>query len=349
MIAKKNIACWILTLVIGVHLLQSMTLGKVIYVDANASGANNGSSWDDAFTDLCDALIEARSYNEIRVAQGIYRPTDPNGDREEAFFLSQAQGAVIKGGYAGYGEPDPDVRDVNAFETILSGDLNGNDGPNFANNDENSYHVLDGSDTYELTLLDGFTIIGGNANGIRWREMNGGGIWNMGGNLKIINFLFIGNSADNNGGGIFNSPSDDPTPLPSSLDLESCKFIDNSAKYGGGIFNADSIFTLVGCIFSGNLSGHGAGMYNDNSYAIIINCNFMANICSYGGGLFNYTSHLELTNCIFNANFAGWGAGIFNYDNSPILTTTPLVPTRQNLTNLISSPFLLIRLYRCFR
>src|SRR5690606_12302184 len=43
-----------------------------VYVDANATGANDGSSWEDAFVDLQDALNGPAA--EIWVAKGTYRP-----------------------------------------------------------------------------------------------------------------------------------------------------------------------------------------------------------------------------------------------------------------------------------
>ncbi len=149
--------------------IWSFTTGKVYYVDGDAAGANDGSSWANAYNDLQDGLAVAGSGDEIRVAQGIYKPdqdsADPNGTGSRTATFGLINGVAIKGGYAGFGEPEPNVRDIEAYETILSGDLLGNDGPDFANSDENSFHVVTGSGTNATAVLDGFTITGGNADG----------------------------------------------------------------------------------------------------------------------------------------------------------------------------------------
>ena len=58
-----------------------------MYVDDTAAGANDGATWCDAYTDLQVALGVAVSGDEIRVAQGIYRPAGPGGDRTATFQL----------------------------------------------------------------------------------------------------------------------------------------------------------------------------------------------------------------------------------------------------------------------
>ncbi len=85
---------------------------RIIYVDADATGANDGSSWADALTDLQDALNIVTvhlQFDEIRVAQGVYTPDQgvgiTPGDREATFQLRN--GVTLKGGYAGFGEMDP--------------------------------------------------------------------------------------------------------------------------------------------------------------------------------------------------------------------------------------------------
>ena len=51
------------------------TAGKIIYVDAGATGANDGSSWADAYNYLQDgltaALLSSTRPIEIKVAQGV--------------------------------------------------------------------------------------------------------------------------------------------------------------------------------------------------------------------------------------------------------------------------------------
>lgn len=98
----------------------------VWYVSAEAAGANNGNSWSDAFNDLHDALAVAQSGDEIWVAAGTYKPDRGTGDRTLSFKVPC--GSALYGGLAGW-EECLDDRDWAANETILSGDLNGDDGP----------------------------------------------------------------------------------------------------------------------------------------------------------------------------------------------------------------------------
>ena len=143
-----------------VAMVCSVATGEVIYVDADAPGpTHDGSSWANAYTNLQEGL-SAAVYCEVWVAEGIYRPTGPGGSRSASFYLKNT--VTIKGGYAGFGEPDPNERNINIYETVLSGDLNGNDSLGIYS--DNSYHVVYSYSRYSA-ILDGFTITGGFANG----------------------------------------------------------------------------------------------------------------------------------------------------------------------------------------
>ena len=80
-----------------------------------------------------DALDAARAsgsgVSEVRVAQGVYKPDQgakvTPGDIHATFLIPPA--VSVRGGYAGIGTTDPDARDWDKFESILSGDLLGND------------------------------------------------------------------------------------------------------------------------------------------------------------------------------------------------------------------------------
>jgi len=110
-------------------LVANFLTRPILYVDTDASGANDGSSWTNAFRYLQDALALAGSGDEVRVAEGTYRAdqgaTVKAGDRNAFFHLKND--VSLKGGYVGFLAHDPNVRDVKLYLTILSGDLKGND------------------------------------------------------------------------------------------------------------------------------------------------------------------------------------------------------------------------------
>ncbi|MGB2863197.1 MAG: hypothetical protein WBC05_07705 [Sedimentisphaerales bacterium] len=332
--------------------LCSLAYSKVIYVDDDAVGANDGSSWVDAYVYLQDALADANSAEkpvEIRVAQGIYIPdqgaNQTPGDREATFQLLNE--TIIKGGYAGFGEPDPNDRDVDVYETILSGDLAGNDiswnelleirdlrNYNFntstfdePNREDNIYHVVIGSGTDVTAVLNGFTITGGCAAGF---EYSGGGMYNNAGSQTIVDCTFTRNLAYYSGGGIYCKNNSDPT-------LTNCIVSKNWALYGGGMDNEDSNPLLTNCTFTENFSevhsgaiveiGYSTcgGMHNSYSNPTLTDCTFSENSASWlsgesAGGMFNYQSNPSMANCIFTRNAGSRGSGMHNEGSNPVLT-----------------------------
>lgn len=289
--------------------------------------------------------------DEILVAGGTYKPdedsSNPNGSGDRTATFQLPNGVSIYGGYTGVSAPYPDARDIELYETILSGDLNGDD-VGFTNNGENSYHVVTGSGTGPNTILDGFTITAGNANGSPPAH-NGGGMYNDDGSPTVSNCIYSGNSAQSVGGGMYNNDSS-PTLIKcvfseNSSDagggmlndfdcrpiLINCAFIGNSAIDGGGMLNFDFVIigqnrpTLTNCIFSGNsVQRDGGGMCNGWSDPKLTNCTFSGNSAgSSGGGMLNASSNPTLTNCIMwgNSDSGGYdeSAQIFGFNSTPAI------------------------------
>ena len=327
MVNKSNPVITILILVSVVAVCFSGTVkAEVIYVDADASGTGDGSSWTDAYNYLQDALATAITGDEIRIAQGIYKPDQgaavTSGDRTAAFQL--VNGVTVQGGYAGFGETNPDARDIGLYETILSGDLAGDDDVNFSNNGENSYQVVNGSGTDATAVLDGVTITAGNANGAGTYRY-GSGMYNDHGSPTLTNCTVRDNWAGSGGGGgMYNGNNSSPS-------LTGCSFIGN---WPDGVDNYDSSPTLNNCTFSSNFkgvhndnsnptindctfNGNDRGMYNDQSSPMLSDCLFNG----HDGAMYNWNgSSPSLTNCTFSGNSAGSGGGMKNENANPILT-----------------------------
>ena len=318
-------ARWIL--VHGVLLLAGAATpatGSVVYVDDDAPAGGDGSSWSSAYRFLQDALASAAgTVTEIRVAQGTYAPdrseAGPGGTGDRAATFQLLSGVEILGGFAGIGAPDPDARDVSGFATILSGDLNGDDGPpgSFVNNAENSRNVVTANGTDSSAVLDGVTVTGGNADGPSQPPMlhltRGGGIWNGTGSPTVRDCRIEYNAALSKGGGMYNLTDTSPV-------ITGCTFRGNvvpgdssNATYGGGLRNYGSNATVTGCVFVDNSSWIGGGM--DNSFAstvVVTGCVFTGNTAGFGGGMTTgFNAITMVTDCSFIGNLASTGGGVF--------------------------------------
>lgn len=299
----------------------------ILYVDNDAPLGGNGTSWSSPFRYLQDAVAKASddsNVKEIHVAGGVYNPDQDEagnvtpGDRQATFQLISA--VSLFGGYAGLSSPEnPDERDVDASITLLSGDLNGNDGPDFANNGENSYHVVSAIRVGSGAVLDGFTVTAGNADVVNVIPNDrAGGMYNEESSAIINNCCFARNSAFWFGGGVFN--------ISSNTQFTDCSFTENRLTAnlhgsGGGMHNLWSDVVLVGCTFRQNATaGWGGGLYNIESVAVLRGCTFVLNSATGsqyggGGGLYNHRdSETTAIDCTFSENFGGkQGGAVLNY------------------------------------
>ncbi len=312
---------------------------SVIYVKSGAGGANNGSTWTDAYSDLQSALAAATAGSQVWVAAGSYKPAGPGGSRSATFQLTDC--VSMYGGFVGT-ETMLSQRTTNADGTmvnqsILSGDLNGNDGPNFANNGENSYHVVTASGTNLGAVLDGFTISGGNTSGAP--DLNGGGLYINNGNPSIRNCVFSGNISSSNGGaGVMDNTSSPSftncvvtgnTALnggglygtnngTNSPHFTNCKLTGNSATGGGGNGNGGGLVlgtgsaAMTGCTIQGNSAANqGGGIYCVNNTASIGTSTFSANTSvNHGGGIYVGSANPSVSGCLFVANSSALGGAV---------------------------------------
>ncbi len=282
-----------------------LLLSATRYVDLNSPGpAHDGTGWDSAYVDLQQALTAATAGDEIRVADGTYKPT---ADTDPTISFVLKTDVSLLGGYAGSGALDPNLRDIAGNATILSGDIGA-----IGDSLDNSYHVLVGSGTTATAVLDGFTITAGSAFGSSSANY-GAGMYNSAGSPTLINCTFSGNRGGS-GGGIYNSSS--------SPALTNCTVSGNWALYGGGIYNSGGSPTVTNCTFSGNSAayGDGGGMYNRSSSSpALTNCTFSGNWAGdRGDGIYNSSSAPSLTNCII------WGSGRSPISNSGA-SSTPVI------------------------
>ena len=328
-----------------------------LYVNTNATGLNNGTSWADAFTDLQPALDCADAGEEIWVAEGTYTPTEsPDGaptgtgnERFRAFHLANKD-LKIYGGFNGT-ETLLSERDFKANATILSGDFNNDDVVTgtgatltFTNNTENAYHVLINLNLTAAAILDGFSILGGNADGfvsysyagINFSSSIGGGIYNRFSSPTLSNLVVTENHANNFGGGLYQNGDSSITNSTFSKN--------NTNFFGGGIENTGSI-TLTNVTISGNNANvNGGGFFNEfSTSATLTNVTFALNNASAGGGLHNKNSTTTiLKNTVFFDNTAANHKDIFNDGGATTISFSAVedyTGTCTDCITLTASPF----------
>jgi len=316
-----------------------------IYVSLAASGANDGSSWADAYTSLADGLDNASFGDEVWVRAGTYTPWDTPG-----LSFELPSGVKLYGGFDGT-ESSLAERDWEANPTILSGNINGQ---------EYSKIVLLITDPDTSTLADGFTIQdAADFDPIPCSEMypcHSGGVelqFNTPGTgfgFTLRNCILRDNHTNQGagmsvlGGGV-----------PYHLLMENCRIEGNWANFGtGGLFIVDGGENIMvrECSFLSNYSVWGGGggifIYDTAFDALSIHlssCLFEDNYIDNGGGggigILTSSMQTEITidSCIFlennigipgNIESAGIGGAIYMYLKSIELIYPPPVVVRNS-------------------
>jgi hypothetical protein len=289
-------------LLVAITLVSFKSFSQIIYVNQLASGANDGTSWSNAYTSLRSALTSASTNGTIWVASGIYKPYI---NSRNDFFNINTSGLKIYGGFAG-NETALNQRFFGSNETILSGDISSNDNGvvSYTNTSysDNSFQVVKISSGGLNITLDRLTIQGGYANGSSGQDL---------------------------GAGIY------MTSTSNTLTIENCNIKKNVSKTGGAFsISSPCVLSINACEFTENVAGYGAGIYVGTFADIYISNSLFANnkavntvgINGYAGSalwLANYsgsTLTTKLTNCTFaNNSDQGTYTGMTNANRSPIV------------------------------
>ncbi len=312
------------------------TNAAVWFVDLNATGANDGTSWTDAYTDLHDGLAAADSLDEVWVAAGSHFPHPTT--RSVSYVIPN--GVSIYGGFVG-GETMLSERDWVTNVTRL----NGNIGLAGINSDNTRNVVVAGADC----TIDGFLINQGFADGSTGETQRGAAIYAAFDNLTVRNCTFNRNKVIDNsrggaiyiaganaliedcdffqnealgtfglGGAVFtpfsstiyrrtsfreNQAGSDGGAVHFGLLAEDCTFLDNQGRFGAGSYWVDTVRT---CYFEGN-TGTGGGGGLAYGYEQTDN-EFNSNTAAVGGGSYG-TSYVARG--LYYDNVADAGGGIY--------------------------------------
>jgi hypothetical protein len=292
--------------ILSLAFLVGTCFGATIYVDDDATGSNDGTSWANAYNSLQTAIGVAAEYDTILVAQGDYVPTT-------TFTITKS--ISLYGGYCG--SADPGARDVQAYETTLRGGATGSQPiVTFAN------YMSDKS-----LVLDGFRLAGG-----------GGGLYvnqSQRASVTVRDCIFRYSVASptlgNAGGAIF------LRGWYASMDVTRCSFVGNTAYSGGAIWNDRGVTTrLTDCWFEQNSATTGAAIRCEAQGTVALtNCALLNNVAAdyYGGGgaVFSRGGRVLMTNCTLRQNASSnWHAVALQYDS-----VGPVIPSSAFIDNCI--------------
>lgn len=268
------------TIDIGAYEFQQMQSGRIRYVKPKATGTGDGTSWDNASSDLQKMIDELAGNNpqnlpgEVWVAAGTYVPRVQiiAGTTYSASFLMR-DGISVYGGFVG-GESSKQARAVGAMpwnfthETILEGSYYDSDKTlwNEASNKwtltADSRHVVffapllsEGKSGFErTTTLNGVTVRGGYAQGStgisEFLTDRGAGVY-MGINAVLEKCIVKENSATGNGGGVY---------LYGGRVLNSLIYNNNADGDGGAVY-VDNAGIVLASMLANNSADNGAGVY----------------------------------------------------------------------------------------
>ncbi|HAD13200.1 MAG TPA: hypothetical protein DCF33_12285, partial [Saprospirales bacterium] len=277
----KKIQIWLFGfLLLGISV---PSWAKIIYVNKNALGGNNGTSWINAYNELSQALPTAQYGDEVWVAQGTYKPY-LEGITNSFNMIS---GVKLLGGFSGW-ETNQNQRNWKLNETILTAQyMVSQNGVVFP-----PYNIIYCIATDSTTLVDGFT----------FRDVLAG---------PFNGEPCAANQHNCFGGGIF-LYSSTPT-FPTYLSINNCRFLNNCCAAGGSAIGVNFSegsggFAIRHCYFNGNQALEGGalsiGVGSAPQHKMIIDsCIFEENNANTVGAISIYNGNVNLNFTISNSTF----------------------------------------------
>ena len=304
----------------------------IIYVDDSATGANNGTSWANAFSSLQTALDTASPNWQVLVAGGIYRPTGGT-DRTVSFSL--------KSGVRRPSAAMP-VWPIHPIQTCATTRCTHPSSAETSAPRPTTATTATTSSTHPwpaaTAILDGFTVIDGNANGATASEQDrGGGLYTKLGGATVRRCLFIANAASATGNYGYGAAVYADSAV---LDISDSSFTSNLAThFGGAVCNMNATLTLTDCSFTSNSANLGGGLYTSGTPAPTLRrCTFTGNSAtSEGGAILNNIGATAIFDSTFRANTSNRGGAIYNLQGAsgPITRCTFTANTATDLGGAI--------------
>lgn len=297
----------------------SLTAQPRIFVNSAATGANNGTTWQDAYTDLQQA-IDDNSTTDIWMAKGTYLPGNGSADAFSTFKITRPVNII--GSFVGT-ETSPADRIIDANPTILSGDLASNDvfGNNDLNRGDNILHIVVIEPSSGNVTFDGLAFSGGSNNAIDAGLdpfLYSGAAIHSSSKISINQCTFYGNI-----GGVGCAVHLATDQSKGSI-IQNSKFYKNKSFDRGAVHleNSKNI-QISSCDFYENITNRGCFHAFESSNIILTNCNFDNNQSNTGNcaGVFSWQSaQLDIVDCAFKNNVSANGSAIFLNNHSTSFT-----------------------------
>lgn len=313
------------------------SFARVWFVSASATGANDGTSWNDAFTQISSIGSRLRATDQVWLANG----GSITGTGQQLITLQRD--TSLLGGFQG-GETAPSERPLPLVHSVLNAQ------------DNARCFTLRAGGTYRIEgvkCLDGRDVDGEGGGGLfavdaslelahsvfescRAPFNNGGAVFVDGaGHVTVENVQFLQNTSSYRGGALYATSRDQSDAK--RLTIVDSSFTDNTASGDGGAVVLASknrqtgglLARLERCSFTDNSTTRSGGaVLALNIETTIVSCSFEGNTANYNGGaIWSLLSDLHLSQSTFTNNQAGGslgqGEGSIVYGGGAVMVDEP--------------------------